>query len=145
MKVDSKGNKVTSCNECEHYHIEGFYDKCQVMDMDIPYIKRGIPEWCQLESKNREFTSRITTYNDAVSCKYKNARCSVINSKLDHNNIQFRIIDKKTPSLPRTFQHVVRNKVVVTELSLSDEGLINLYHSIGIYLKQIKKFKINNK
>jgi hypothetical protein len=144
MKADSKGNEVTSCDECEYYHIEAFYEKCQSMVKDIPHIK-GIPEWCPLEDKNREFTSRITTYTDAVSYKYKNARCSIINNKLDHNYIQFKIIDNKAPSLPRTSQHVVRNKVVVTELSLSDEGIINLYHSIGMYLKQIKKFKINNK
>lgn len=91
-------------------------------------------------NKKREF--RVTRTMNETIVKYKNAKVIVGKKKsgLDYFTLQFRIFTKNGDAdEPRSWHFNLRDKVAVTELNCSEEGLVALYYALHSELERKHK------
>ena len=79
----------------------------------------------------------ITTYKDAVSCKYFNKKIEVIKQHPNRNEIVIvRMAENKEDlETPSCQFETVKGKVWVTRIAMSNEGLEALHIAISQYLQ----------
>jgi len=79
---------------------------------------------------------KITMFKNAVSARYKNKRTSVIRSeKLNHLRFVRTLEKDEDIKKPTCKYKVLRGKIAITSLCMSDEGLEALHIAIGEYLR----------
>lgn len=80
---------------------------------------------------------KITNWKNAVSCRSLNKQISVHKQTENRNEIVFvRMAEnKKDLEIPSCDFEIIKNKVCVTRIALSNEGLEALYIAISSYLQ----------
>jgi tRNA U34 5-carboxymethylaminomethyl modifying GTPase MnmE/TrmE len=79
----------------------------------------------------------ITNYKDAVSCKYLNRKIEIIKQQPNRNEIVIvRIAENKNDiEIPSCQFEVIKGKVFVTSIAMTNEGLEALHIAISQYLQ----------
>ena len=98
------------------------------------------------DNKKREF--KLTRTINATSVKYKNAKILVgkKSENVDYFTLQFKIFTKDGDAdEPRSWHFNLRDKVAVTELNCSEEGLIALYYALRSELERKNEIENNKK
>ncbi len=93
--------------------------------------------------KNEEIKKelKITNYKDATVGKLPNRRIIISQTNQERNEISFVRMVKSKKDLENqscNFE-VIKDKICITSLGLSNEGLESLHILIGEYLKNVKK------
>ena len=94
---------------------------------------------------NKKRMFRVTRSINATTVKYNNAKIIVGKRKddLDYFTLQFKIFTKDGDAdEPRSWHFNLRDKVAVTELNCSEDGLLALYHALHSELE--RKFGVEN-
>lgn len=78
------------------------------------------------------------SYNNATECKFKNRRVAVIKDDSSKDlYIQFKILtDKESANTPSAAHDVIKDKIKITTVRLSNEAAKALYISLGLQLKK---------
>lgn len=79
----------------------------------------------------------VTSYKNAVSCRYQNKRISIEAQEKNRNEIVIvRMAETKSDlEIPSCQFEVVKGKVCVTRFAFTNEGLEALYIAISQYLQ----------
>jgi len=80
----------------------------------------------------------VTSYKNAVSCRYKNKRISVEAQEKNRNEIVIVRMAENKEDLenPSCQFETIRDKVCVTRIAMSNEGLEALHIAITHYLQK---------
>jgi hypothetical protein len=83
----------------------------------------------------------IDVFKNAVRARTLNKRITIAKVEKDSNEISFiRMTEKDEKQDSKTsVSFCVKNKVRVTKIMLSDEGIGNLYQALKQYVEHVKK------